>query len=42
VASGAASDLRAGVQLASDVLQSGAALALLEHFAKTSQDLARK
>jgi anthranilate phosphoribosyltransferase len=42
VASGAAPDLPAGVRLAADVLDGGAALAVLEAFVKTSQELGRK
>ncbi|MGH2350867.1 MAG: anthranilate phosphoribosyltransferase, partial [Chloroflexota bacterium] len=40
VACGAAGELKSGVQLASDILDSGAALATLETFARTSQALA--
>jgi anthranilate phosphoribosyltransferase len=41
LASGAVADLPAGVRLASDVLRSGAALATLEAWARTSQALGR-
>ena len=40
VAAGAANDLRAGLEQAREVMRSGAALAALDRFVKTSQELA--